>query len=100
MLQSEKYRKCGKHVLFAKSARICADSVRLTHKRKRAGAFKRAAAGLRCARGELTMEQNRYMTIHDASRLWHIEAEELRRRCANGKIQGARMVGGIWMIPV
>lgn len=46
------------------------------------------------------MEQNRYMTIHDASRLWHIEAEELRRRCANGKIQGARMVGGIWMIPI
>ena len=40
------------------------------------------------------MEQNRYMTIHDASRLWHIEAEELRRRCANGKIQGARMVSG------
>ena len=100
MLQSEKYGKCGKHVLFAKSARIYADSVRLTHKRKRASAFKRAAAGLRCARGELTMKQNRYMTIHDASRLWHIEAEELRRRCANGKIQGARMVGGIWMIPV
>ena len=100
MLQSEKYRKCGKHVLFAKSARIYADSVRLIHKRKRASAFKRAAAGLRCARGEFTMEQNRYMTIHDASRLWHIEAEELRRRCANGKIQGARMVGGIWMIPV
>lgn len=46
------------------------------------------------------MEQNRYMTIHDASRLWHIEAEELRRRCVNGKIQGARMVSGIWMIPV
>lgn len=100
MLQSEKYRKCGKHVLFAKNARICADSVRLIHKRKRASAFKRAAAGLRRARGEFTMEQNRYMTIHDASRLWHIEAEELRRRCANGKIQGARMVGGIWMIPV
>lgn len=46
------------------------------------------------------MEQNRYMTIYDASRLWHIEAGELRRRCANGKIQGARMVSGIWMIPV
>ena len=87
-------------MLFAKSARICVDSVRLIHKRKRASAFKRAAAGLRRARGELTMEQNRYMTIHDASRLWHIDAEELRRRCANGKIQGARMVGGIWMIPV
>ena len=77
----------------------CTD-LRLIHKRKRASAFKRAAAGLRRARGELTMEQNRYMTIHDASRLWHIEAEELRRRCANGKIQGARMVSGIWMIPV
>ena len=30
------------------------------------------------------MEEKRFLTIHDASRLWHIEAEELRRRCAEG----------------
>lgn len=29
-----------------------------------------------------------------------MEAEDLRRRCADGKVEGARMVGGIWMIPV
>ena len=31
-------------------------------------------------REEDTMEEKRFLTIHDASRLWHIEAEELRRR--------------------
>ncbi len=45
------------------------------------------------------MEENRFLTIHDASRLWHVEAEVLRRRCAEGKIKGARQVSGIWMIP-
>ena len=31
--------------------------------------------------------------------LWHIEAEELRRRCAEGRIKGAKQVRGIWLIP-
>lgn len=38
------------------------------------------------------MEEKRFLTIHDASRLWHIEAEELRRRCAEGRIKGAKQV--------
>ena len=41
------------------------------------------------------MEEKRFLTIHDASRLWHIEAEELRRR----RIEGAKQVRGIWLIP-
>ena len=45
------------------------------------------------------MEEKRFLTIHDASRLWHIEAEELRRRCAEGRIKGAKQVSGIWLIP-
>ena len=45
------------------------------------------------------MEEKRFLTIHDASRLWHIEAEELRRRCAEGRIEGAKQVRGIWLIP-
>ncbi len=48
---------------------------------------------------EDTMEEKRFLTIHDASRLWHIEAEELRRRCAEGRIEGAKQVRGIWLIP-
>ena len=47
---------------------------------------------------EDTMEEKRFLTIHDASRLWHIEAEELRRRCAEGRIKGAKQVRGIWLI--
>ena len=31
------------------------------------------------------MEEKRFLTIHDASRLWHIE--------------GAKQVRGIWLIP-
>ena len=50
-------------------------------------------------REEDTMEEKRFLTIHDASRLWHIEAEELRRRCAEGRIKGAKQVRGIWLIP-
>ena len=45
------------------------------------------------------MEEKRFLTIHDASRLWHIEAEELRRRCAECRIKGAKQVRGIWLIP-
>ena len=45
------------------------------------------------------MEEKRFLTIHDASRLWHIEAEELCRRCAEGRIKGAKQVRGIWLIP-
>ena len=45
------------------------------------------------------MEEKRFLTIHAASRLWHIEAEELRRRCAEGRIEGAKQVRGIWLIP-
>lgn len=48
---------------------------------------------------EDTMEEKRFLTIHAASRLWHIEAEELRRRCAEGRIKGAKQVRGIWLIP-
>ncbi len=44
------------------------------------------------------MEEKRFLTIHDASRLWHIEAEELRRRCGRGRIKGAKQVRGIWLI--
>ncbi len=36
------------------------------------------------------MEEKRFLTIHDASRLWHIEAEELRRRCAGGQDKGRK----------
>ena len=50
-------------------------------------------------REEDTMEEKRFLTRHDASRLWHIEAEELRRRCAEGRIEGAKQVRGIWLIP-
>ena len=40
-------------------------------------------------REEDTMEEKRFLTIHDAS----------RRRCAEGRIKGAKQVRGIWLIP-
>ncbi|MFR3787642.1 hypothetical protein [Agathobaculum desmolans] len=42
----------------------------------------------------------RYLTVYEAARLWHIDVNVLKERCACGVIAGARCQNQIWMIPM
>lgn len=43
---------------------------------------------------------NDFITIPTAAKLWRVEPEQIRLRCAEGCIPGARRVSRIWLIPV
>lgn len=42
----------------------------------------------------------RNLTVYEAARLWHIDVNVLKERCACGVIAGARCQNQIWMIPM
>lgn len=42
----------------------------------------------------------RYETTLTAAKRWRTTPETLRERCARGRIEGARYVNEIWMVPI
>ena len=60
----------------------------------------RAAQFEKNIRGYRTEEVDRFLDkVEEQLKQDEDQAEELRRRCAEGRIKGAKQVRGIWLIP-
>jgi len=45
------------------------------------------------------MQESLYVSPEDAAHAFDLKPETIRRLCRDGKIPGARKVGGVWRIP-
>ena len=43
---------------------------------------------------------NKYMTIKEASIIWNVSERSVRNYCANRRVEGAVLEGGVWKIPL
>jgi len=45
------------------------------------------------------MQESIYVSPEEAARAFSVQPETIRRLCREGKIPGARKIGGVWRIP-
>ncbi len=45
------------------------------------------------------MQESTYVSPEEAARAFSLQPETIRRLCRDGKIPGARKIGGVWRIP-
>ncbi len=45
------------------------------------------------------MQESTYVSPEEAAKVFSVKPETIRRLCRDGKIPGARKIGGVWRIP-
>ena len=45
------------------------------------------------------MQESTYVSPEEAAKVFSLQPETIRRLCRDGKIPGARKIGGVWRIP-
>ena len=45
------------------------------------------------------MQESIYVSPEEAAKAFAVQPETIRRLCRDGKIPGARKIGGVWRIP-
>lgn len=45
------------------------------------------------------MQESIYVSPEEAAKAFSVQPETIRRLCRDGKIPGARKIGGVWRIP-